>query len=46
MTKKEGPAERIPTFLSPSFDDEPEIELLDPVDDDQLTDDNHPRDED
>jgi hypothetical protein len=29
-------------FLSPSFDDEPEVELIDPVDDDELTDDNHP----
>jgi hypothetical protein len=30
------------TFLSPSFDDEPEVESTEPVDDDELTDDNSP----
>ncbi|MCU1415063.1 MAG: hypothetical protein JWN80_2403 [Microbacteriaceae bacterium] len=29
-------------YLSPSFDDEPEVELVEPVDDDELTDDNRP----
>ncbi len=30
------------TFLSPSFDDEPEVDSADVVDDDDLTDDNRP----
>jgi hypothetical protein len=42
MKKDKEPADSVPTFLSPSFDDEPDVELLDPVDDDELTDDNHP----
>ncbi len=29
-------------FLSPSFDDEPEVETTEPVDDSELTDDNTP----
>jgi hypothetical protein len=32
------------TFLSPSFDDEPEVETEEPVDDSELTDDNTPHD--
>jgi hypothetical protein len=30
------------TFLSPSFDDEPEVDVTEPVDDSELTDDNTP----
>ncbi len=30
------------TFLSPSFDDEPEVDSDDVLDDDELTDDNRP----
>ena len=30
------------TFLSPSFDDEPEVDGGDVLDDDELTDDNRP----
>ena len=30
------------TFLSPSFDDEPEVDGEDVLDDDELTDDNRP----
>ena len=32
------------TFLSPSFDDEPDVDPADVVDDDELTDDNTPND--
>jgi hypothetical protein len=44
--EKEQPAERGPIFLGPSVDDEPEIDHGEPVDDDELTDDNHPLSED